>query len=209
MPAPLVATPSSHQSIWWQRRPTSNPSNCVFLFFCVCLCLCCSACILTHCLPLHKKIIIKSSNITQLRAVCVCRQFTNNFRLFCFIVLCSKLKIDGFESALCSWMASGWSCPSYEHAGCSQQSTTQTATNPVPSSLYDPTSGPGRPRIGPYLHNNYRRAERAPHLSYSGEKSSSYIYICFLYIYIYTFVRRARARYAQTSDRPVEVQRSI
>ena len=56
-----------------------------------------------------------------------------------------------------------------------------------------------------------RRAERAPHLSYSGEKSSSYIYICFLYIYIYiyTFVRRARARYAQTSDRPVEVQRSI
>ena len=31
----------------------------------------------------------------------------------------------------------------------------------------------------------YRRAERAPHLSYSGEKSSSYIYICFLYIYIY------------------------
>ena len=43
--------------------------------------------------------------------------------------------------------------------------------------------------------NNYSynwRAERAPHLSYSGEKSSSYIYICF-YIYIYTFVRRARA----------------
>ena len=40
-----------------------------------------------------------------------------------------------------------------------------------------------------------RRAERAPHLSYSGEKSSSYIYICFLYIYIYiyTSVRRARA----------------
>ena len=42
---------------------------------------------------------------------------------------------------------------------------------------------------------SYRRAERAPHLSYSGEKSSSYIYICFLYIYIYiyTSVRRARA----------------
>ena len=61
------------------------------------------------------------------------------------------------------------------------------------------------------LFRNNRRAERAPHLSYSGEKSSSYIYICFLYIYIYiyTFVRRARARYAQTSDRPVEVQRSI
>ena len=41
----------------------------------------------------------------------------------------------------------------------------------------------------------YRRAELAPHLSYSGEKSSSYIYICFLYIYIYiyTSVRRARA----------------
>ena len=51
----------------------------------------------------------------------------------------------------------------------------------------------------------YRRAERAPHLSYSGEKSSSYIYIyiyiynyiCFLYIYIYIYirstVRRARA----------------
>ena len=40
-----------------------------------------------------------------------------------------------------------------------------------------------------------RRAERAPHLSYSGGKSSSYIYICFLYIYIYiyTSVRRARA----------------
>ena len=34
-----------------------------------------------------------------------------------------------------------------------------------------------------------RRAERAPHLSYSGEKSSSYIYICFLYIYIYIYVR--------------------
>ena len=40
-----------------------------------------------------------------------------------------------------------------------------------------------------YPHNNYRRAERAPHLSYSGEKSSSYIYICFLYIYIYIYVR--------------------
>ena len=38
-----------------------------------------------------------------------------------------------------------------------------------------------------YPHN--RRAERAPHLSYSGEKSSSYIYICFLYIYIYIYVR--------------------
>ena len=43
------------------------------------------------------------------------------------------------------------------------------------------------------------RAERAPHLSYSCEKSSSYIYIyiyiyiSFLYIYIYTSVRRARA----------------
>ena len=34
-----------------------------------------------------------------------------------------------------------------------------------------------------------RRAERAPHLSYSGEKSSSYIYICFLYIYIYIYIR--------------------
>ena len=70
-----------------------------------------------------------------------------------------------------------------------------------------------------YIYN--RRAERAPHLSYSGEKSSSYIYIyiyvfsiyiyiyIYIYVYIYTFVRRARARYAQTSDRPVEVQRSI
>ena len=36
-----------------------------------------------------------------------------------------------------------------------------------------------------------------------------YIYVFYIYIYIYTFVRRARARYAQTSDRPVEVQRSI
>ena len=54
-----------------------------------------------------------------------------------------------------------------------------------------------------------RRAERAPHLSYSGEKSSSYIYIYIYVFYIYTFVRRARARYAQTSDRPVEVQQSI
>ena len=38
------------------------------------------------------------------------------------------------------------------------------------------------------IYNN-RRAERAPHLSYSGEKSSSYIYICFLYIYIYIIIR--------------------
>ena len=38
-----------------------------------------------------------------------------------------------------------------------------------------------------YIYN--RRAERAPHLSYSGEKSSSYIYICFLYIYIYIYIR--------------------
>ena len=36
-----------------------------------------------------------------------------------------------------------------------------------------------------------------------------YIYVLYIYIYIYTFVRRARARYAQTSDRPVEVLRSI
>ena len=39
-----------------------------------------------------------------------------------------------------------------------------------------------------------RRAERAPHLSYSGEKSSSYIYICFLYIYIYIYVRTSCTR---------------
>ena len=38
-----------------------------------------------------------------------------------------------------------------------------------------------------YPHNN-RRAERAPHLSYSGEKSSSYIYIFFIYIYIYIYI---------------------
>ena len=44
-----------------------------------------------------------------------------------------------------------------------------------------------------YPHNN-RRAERAPHLSYSGEKSSSYIYICFLYIYIYIYVRTSCTR---------------
>ena len=36
-----------------------------------------------------------------------------------------------------------------------------------------------------------------------------YVFYIYIYIYIYTFVRRARARYAQTSDRPVEVQRSI
>ena len=60
------------------------------------------------------------------------------------------------------------------------------------------------------------RAARAPHLSYSGEKSSSYIYIyiyiyiCFLYIYIRPYVVHVPlTRYAQTSDRPVEVQRSI
>ena len=37
------------------------------------------------------------------------------------------------------------------------------------------------------MHN--RRAERAPHLSYSGEKSSSYIYIYVFYIYIYIYIR--------------------
>ena len=41
-----------------------------------------------------------------------------------------------------------------------------------------------------------------------------YIYVFYIYIYIYTSVRRARAvnaraRYAQTSDRPAEVQWSI
>ena len=54
----------------------------------------------------------------------------------------------------------------------------------------------------PYI---YWRAERAPHLSYSCEKSSSYIYMFFIYIYVRTYVRCARAvnaRYAQTSDRP-------
>ena len=57
----------------------------------------------------------------------------------------------------------------------------------------------GRVRADAYIYN--RRAERAPHLSYSGEKSSSYIYICFLYIYIYiyTSVRRARAVHARAT----------
>ena len=45
-----------------------------------------------------------------------------------------------------------------------------------------------------YIYMYNRRAERAPHLSYSGEKSSSYIYICFLYIYIYIYVRTSCTR---------------
>ena len=43
-----------------------------------------------------------------------------------------------------------------------------------------------------------------PHTYRTAEKNLRHIYI-----YIYTFVRRARAVHAQTSDRPVEVQRSI
>ena len=53
---------------------------------------------------------------------------------------------------------------------------------------------PNFPYIYIYIYIYYRRAERAPHLSYSGEKFSSYIYICFLYIYIYIYVRTSCTR---------------
>ena len=61
-------------------------------------------------------------------------------------------------------------------------------------------------------YKNYLIGERSePHTYRTVGKNLRhiYIYVFYIYIYIYTFVRRARARYAQTSDRPVEVQRSI